>query len=746
MSRERRSRVAYGFVFLAVSCAMVVALAIARRKYVAELAMLALSVLIVAVALVRATARRRRSSPTCAERRLSVQHAVTTVLAEAPSIAVAMPRILEAVCSHLDWGWGALWTVDEAGAVLRFAACWHHPDVVLPAFERESRARTFARGVGLPGRVWQQGVPAWIADVTADDNFPRAPIAAAEGLRGAFAFPVLLAGNVLGVLEFFARAARAPDEWLLETLATLGSQIGQFLERTRAEERLRASERALAASLQREQAARGEAEAASRAKDEFLAIVSHELRAPLTPMLLWTRMLQGNMLDEAARMRAIEVIESNARAQAQLVEDLLDVSRIVTGKLRLEVAPVALARVIEEALESTRPASEARGVEVVLALDPDVGMVHGDAGRLQQVVWNLLSNAVKFTPRGGRVDVRLAADGDELELTVRDTGSGISQAFLPHVFERFRQADGQPTRAHGGLGLGLAIVRHLVEAHGGRVRAESAGDGQGATFVVCLPRYGVAASADDTGAAARSLPRERLRGRRVLMVDDDADTRSALGAILTNAGAELRDAESAAAAMEVLRAWRPDLLVSDLGLPDEDGYTLMRRIRALAPSAGGNVPAVALTGYARAADRARCIEAGFQRHVVKPVDPVELIDVVATVLAEGAQPRVVTNAETAAPPSAATRPATEQPAAAGGKLMTPDADAVRDALAFVSHELRQPLAALRIWLNLLEAEIGESLTAAGQDHLAQIHTSVAWMAELIAGRLTAEIESGPPRT
>ncbi len=701
-----------------------------------------------------------RRSPTVAERRLLAQHAVTSVLAEAPTFEDAMPRILAAVCTQLDWEWGAFWVVDAQADVLRFVGRWSRPGVAVARFELASRERTFARGVGLPGRVWERGAPAWVADVVGDLNFPRAPIAAQEDLHGAFAFPVAAGGTVLAVVEFFTHAVREPDESLLATFVTLGRQIGLFVERTRAEERLRASERDLRESLEREHAARDEAEAASRAKDEFLATISHELRAPLTPILLWTRMLQARSLDETTTTRALRAIETNAHAQAQLVEDLLDVSRIVTGKLRLDVDAVVLSEVVERALESVRPAADAKGVALAVVLDGAPAVVGGDPGRLQQVVWNLLSNAVKFTARGGHVEVRLAARERDVELTVRDDGTGISPEFLPRVFERFRQADGGSTRAQGGLGLGLAIVKYLVELHGGQVSAESGGENRGATFTVRLPRRPVASAPRGTasGADAPVLARERLRDRRVLVVDDDEDTRHALRAVLARAGAEVRLADSAAAAMDALHGWRPDALVSDLGLPGEDGFALLRRIRALPAADGGEVPAVALTGYARAEDRIRGIEAGFQRHVVKPVDPVELVDVVAT-LAAGATPVAAACGEgapaTPAAKSAPTEPACDEtpPAAVAARGETSSAGAApaesgllanvaaTDVLAFVSHELRQPLAAMRIWLNLLEDEMGESLSAEARDHVEQIRASVNWMAELISGRLATELDS-----
>jgi len=382
-----------------------------------------------------------------------------------------------------------------------------------------------------------------------------------------------------------------------------------------------------------------EAQEANQLKDEFLATLSHELRTPLTAVLGWTKLLRTESFDQKVTARALEAIERNAAAQTRLINDLLDVSRIITGKLRLHVAPVELAPVIEAAVESLRPAAEARGVRLRLALEGGPGAVSGDADRLQQVVWNLLSNAIKFTPRGGRVDVRLAGRDGHAEVVVSDTGRGIPAEFLPHVFERFRQADGAITREHGGLGLGLSIVRHLVELHGGRVRAESEGPGRGATFTVSLPLLRNADSglrikeSDDVAAADQSANRNPqsaiLSGLRVLVVEDDEDARALLTTVLEGAGARVSTAPSAAAGFELLKRLRPDVLVADIGMPGEDGYGLLRRVRALAPGEGGATPAAALTAYARPEDRAQTLAAGYQMHIPKPVIPATLVAAVA---------------------------------------------------------------------------------------------------------------------
>ncbi|MDO9018467.1 MAG: ATP-binding protein [Deltaproteobacteria bacterium] len=376
-----------------------------------------------------------------------------------------------------------------------------------------------------------------------------------------------------------------------------------------------------------------DAEEASRLKDEFLATVSHELRTPLTAMLGWSQMLRSGGLSEAKRRMALETIERNARAQAQLVDDLLDVSRIVSGQLRMEMAAVEPAQFVEQAAESVRVAADAKGVALELAIDPDAGPVLGDTARLQQVAWNLLVNAVKFTPRGGRVGVTGRRVGGHVELAFSDTGSGVSQEFLPHLFERFRQADGSSTRAQGGLGLGLSIVKHLVELHGGTIAAESDGEGRGARFIVRLPALpGVTALASE-GASNRpglafDCPPE-LSGLRVLVVEDEPDTRSLLVMVLELCEVSVSSAATVAEARELIALDPPEVLISDIGMPGGDGYALIRGVRALPADRGGRVPALALTAYARAEDRARALRAGFDEHLPKPVEPSALVRVLA---------------------------------------------------------------------------------------------------------------------
>ena len=389
-----------------------------------------------------------------------------------------------------------------------------------------------------------------------------------------------------------------------------------------------------------------EAEAASRSKDEFLATVSHELRTPLNAILGWAQILELGPTDEEKQRRGLQSIHRNAKAQAQLIDDLLDLSRIVSGKMRLDVRTVDLPPILESAVEALRPAAEAKQIRLQRVLDPQAGPIAGDADRLRQVVWNLLSNAVKFTPRGGRVEVRLERVSSHVEIVVADSGIGISPEFLPHVFDRFRQFDSSASRSHGGLGLGLAIVRHLVELHGGTVDVRSPGLDQGSTFIVALP-VSIARldgpdqrvhprAVEETAAACQEDPTLNLRGIRVLIVDDEPDARETLTEILEHCDAQVLAVGSAAEAMRELERFESHVLLSDIGMPGEDGYALIRRVRELPPERGGRIPAAALTAFARGEDRRKALLAGFQMHVPKPVEVNELATVVAT-LARGTQ-------------------------------------------------------------------------------------------------------------
>ena len=462
-----------------------------------------------------------------------------------------------------------------------------------------------------------------LADVTSDPRYgrndpyhgmPTGPLP----VRSCMAVPVKgISGNVLGGL-FFGH-----------------SQPDRFGEQ---HERLAAGVALWASVALENSRLYSEARDANRLKDEFLAVLSHELRTPLNAIVGYSRLMRGQLLAPEQVARAIETLERNARWLTQIVEDVLDVSRIVSGKIRLDVQAVEIAGVVDNAVATVQPAADAKGVRLQSVIDPRIGPVVGDPDRLQQVVWNLLSNAVKFTPKGGRVQLRLERVNSHVEIVVSDSGIGISKEFLPMVFDRFRQADSGPTRKTGGLGLGLSIVRHLVEMHGGSVHAASDGADQGATFTVRLPVMAVQPSPSAQRQHPLAEPGNPLQqlanlgGVRVLAVDDDADALGLLRDVLQAAGAEVATASSAASALETIRAFRPQVLVADIGMPDVDGFELIRRIRASEDPVVSEVSAAALTAFARSEDRTKALQSGFEMHLSKPVDPGELVASVATLV------------------------------------------------------------------------------------------------------------------
>ena len=449
-------------------------------------------------------------------------------------------------------------------------------------------------------------------------------------------------------IEHYETVRVAKDGRLIEvalTISPLRDQTGEIVgaskilrdvtERKRIERELQGLLAERNQILASERAARSEAERLSASKDEFLALLSHELRTPLNAILGWTQILRNGSVASANFDKGLGVIERNVRAQTQLVDDLLDMSRIISGQMRLDVQPVMPFAFVQGAIESARPAADARGVLLEAILDPVAGPVSGDANRLQQVAWNLISNAVKFTPRGGHVQVTFGRVNSNIEICVADSGIGIRPDFLPHIFERFRQADATSTREHGGLGLGLSIVKHIVELHGGTVEASSDGEGQGATFRVRLPLAVSRSNPDRPHEHPRSSQRPAvpfvnadLSNLVVLVVDDDPDSRDLVHRLLSDCGATVTTAASASEALAATGKQRPDLLISDIGMPEVDGYQLLRSLRA---SSDVRFPAIALTAFARSEDRTRALLAGFVAHVSKPVEPAELIATVAAV-------------------------------------------------------------------------------------------------------------------
>jgi PAS domain S-box-containing protein len=411
--------------------------------------------------------------------------------------------------------------------------------------------------------------------------------------------------------------------------------VGGDLEREQAETLAREA-------LERERTTRSEYEDASRSKDEFIALVSHELRSPLNAILGWTRILRQGRPDEELYQRATEIIERSARMQSQLIEDLMDTARIVRGKLKLEVHPVNLAPLIEKALDVVRPAADAKGITLVTSLDREADQITGDPDRLQQVVWNLLSNAVKFTNEGGRVEVKLGRVDPCIQISVSDTGCGVSPEFMPYLFERYRQAGASGARRKGGLGLGLTLVRQLVEMHGGSVTAESDGEGKGATFIVSLPVRAIYTSETERQPMAAAHTRS-LEGIRAAVVDDEANARELIASVLESYGAQVTAFASAGEALDMLTSTRrPDVLVCDLAMPGEDGFSLIHKLREWEKAHDGVLPAIALTAFGRVEDRTRALYSGFQMHISKPVEPVELVIVVRSLIERGWQSKVQT--------------------------------------------------------------------------------------------------------
>jgi PAS domain S-box-containing protein len=474
-------------------------------------------------------------------------------------------------------------------------------------------------------------------------------------VRSYLSVPVVArSGEVLGSMFFGHPQPDVFTERTERIVAGIAAQAAVAIDNTRLYEAAHQAAEERKVLLESEREARAEAERTSQMKDEFLATLSHELRTPLSAILGWAQVLRRGSRDGADLQRGLQTIERNARAQAQLIEDLLDMSRITSGKVLLDTQVLNPAGFIDAAIETVRPAAEAKNIRLERHVEPAAGLIAGDPGRLQQVIWNLLSNAIKFTPRDGAVKVALARRGANLEISVSDTGIGIGPEFITHVFERFRQADASTTRQHGGLGLGLSIVKHLVEQHGGTVRAESRGEGLGARFTIELPLAKAQPAPARAGRIAQlspmpTTPEMTLRDLSpldILVVDDDRDARELMARILTDCHASVRTAASAREALAMVRAAAPDLLITDLGMPEVDGFGLLAWVRALGREHGGSVPAIALTAFARSEDRLRALEAGFSAHISKPVEPSELIAAVAGIagpaaplLAEGARPR-----------------------------------------------------------------------------------------------------------
>jgi PAS domain S-box-containing protein len=547
-----------------------------------------------------------------------------------------LPEVLETIVrdaetQSADGMLCSILVMDETGQRLLLGAAPSLPR----AYNQSIHGLPIGPSAGSCGTAAFQRRPVFVTDIASDPLWESyRELATPHGLAACHSTPIFNGeGTVLGTVALYYREPRQPSARDNDLIRSATHMAGIVLEKDRVDRRLRLS-------LEAEQAARGEAERASRMKDEFLATLSHELRTPLNAILGWTRIIHLKPDLPTDLLQGVDVIERNARAQATIIQDLLDMSAIVSGKVRLNMQPLDVETVAQAALDTVAPAAQAKQIQLAcLVQTPGDTLVSGDGSRLQQVLWNLLSNAVKFTPREGRVEVMVRRAGSNVDVHVSDTGAGIAPDFLPHVFDRFRQADASTTRRFGGLGLGLSIVKQIVELHGGTVRAASPGVNRGATFTVSLPVAVLRAEAEPEAQPAQPTAPHRAQGAapdhaevegvRVLVVDDDLDAREMVRRLLEERRASVRTAGSADEAMRLLLEQRFDVLISDIGMPGEDGHALMQRVRALGPAAGGDVPALALTAYARPEDRAHALRSGFQLHAAKPIEPATLFTLVA---------------------------------------------------------------------------------------------------------------------
>ncbi|WP_168196461.1 ATP-binding protein [Bdellovibrio sp. NC01] len=572
---------------------------------------------------------------------------VAEILSRVETLHDAVPELLRHICEAMDWGAGNFWLKDSYDSELHCIETWAANDPQMIRFQNRSKQTRFKRGQGLPGQVWQSGQFTWIKDLDLDGNFTRKKEAQEAGFKSGLAFPLKTSDDsVLGVMEFFSTGNDPDGLQIIDLVKDLGNYIGLFLHRKLAEEKLNRIYQELEGKVKERTKdlaeAYEQAQSANRLKDEFLATVSHELRTPLGVILGHSDMLLDGSLSRDEQIVSLQTIHRNARAQLQIISDLLDVSRIITGKMQLVLGPVDLASGIQLAIDSIRIAASTKNIEIIADIEPDMGPVRGDTNRLQQVLWNLLANAVKFTPKNGKVTVALKRINSRAKIEVTDSGRGIDPAFLPYIFERFRQEDASTTRRFGGLGLGLAIVRHLVEAHGGTIDASSPGVDRGSTFTVTLPlmafwkekdphyvRYQPTRNDNNTEGA-------RLDGVKILVVDDEADTLTMLGLIMRRSGATPFLASSMQEALQKFKDVEPEIVISDISMPEHDGYELIQRLREM--PGGRDVPCVALTAHAREDEKRKVLEAGFNRHISKPVEPAQLTEAVFELVSTSPQP------------------------------------------------------------------------------------------------------------
>jgi PAS domain S-box-containing protein len=570
-----------------------------------------------------------------AQRRLESQFAISNLLASVDTVDEAIAKTLEEIGKALGWEIGHYWQVDARNEYLEVRETWtESADADSKKFTDLSRSIRFARGAGMPGQIWETGTPLW-RDISPEDklHMPRAQSALDAGFRSALWFPLKRRSKeasvgTIGIFEFTGKLQHTRDDELLRALEATSYQLAQFIDRVEAKEAAEKSAR--------------ESQAVNRVKDEFLASLSHELRTPLTAILGFAEVLREEFptLSNKERMDFIDGIYRNATAQTEMISDLLDVSRIITGKVAFKPAHVSISTVAKNVVENFASTAEAKRIRLRLKIESVPETIFADSVRIQQILWNLVSNAIKFTPHGGSIEIRLYTENHHCVIDVKDSGAGIEPEFLPYVFDRFRQEDASITRKFGGLGLGLSISRHLAEIHGGSMRAFSEGKGHGSTFRVSLPlRSDSAAELANqksigipaTSALTDKNPRS-LEGVEILLVEDSVDSRHLISRLLAKAGARVLEAESAATAREILAGATPDLIVSDIGMPNESGLEFMTSLRASADARIRDIPSVALTAYVRSEEKDGIINAGFAAHVAKPVSRDALLQTIGQLL------------------------------------------------------------------------------------------------------------------
>lgn len=570
-----------------------------------------------------------------------IQLSVTRVLTDADSLSDAIPQLLKTICSGLNWPYIELWLANKERKDLLCAGQWSLSSELDQKFKNVNAGLHIPLELGLVGEVSTTTNPLWV--LTKGRDLPRGSFLKENEIQTIIYCPICEGQELIGTLCIHHTKSLNADVEILDLMSDLSKRIGLFVLRRWAEEdltrlskdleikvRQRTEElgnlnKQLSQEVTEKQILYEQAQTANRLKDEFLATISHELRTPMNVILGHSELLHDEELNEEERRKSIEAIYRNTKAQVHIVSDILDVSRFITGKVQLNMEVVDMAEIISLSVESIMPAASAKNIDITENLSPETGSVAGDPTRLQQVMWNLLSNAVKFTPRYGKIYVSLTRTESNVMITVKDTGKGIDPSFIPYVFERFRQEDATTTRKFGGLGLGLAITRSIVEAHGGNIQASSEGKGKGATFTVLLPMTSVKAHSGQTDKEPPLINKAPLKELRILVVDDQPDAQVLVATILKKAGAKVLTASSAHEAFKSLIKNRPDIVITDIGLPEQDGYDLIRMIRKLPPEMGGNTTAIALTAYAHEDDRKRALLNGFQDHLAKPVEAKNLI-------------------------------------------------------------------------------------------------------------------------